>query len=89
MPERIPVFLAAELKRTSDKEDKDKLFEQWKQIKNNEILQLMVESLESDLDSLISQDEKDDFLSKFTSSSKRAKRLGERKRLRQLINYFK
>ena len=50
-----------------------------------EVSELLAEHLQSKLDRLIQEDEKQDFLSKFQTNSQRAKRLGRRQELREQI----
>jgi hypothetical protein len=77
---RVPSFLT--------KLDKEKKIEQMKRYaiwKSDTIAELMVEHLESELTRLVLEDEKDSPLSWFQSRWSRAKRLGKREALRQLI----
>lgn len=75
--------------KTMNQEQKQELFKQYREIKKHKIIRAMVEHSEDTLTRLVQEDERDDFLSRFTSQSKRAKRLGERKQLRQLVKNFK
>lgn len=86
---KIPVFMDQMVREEGTKEDKDRVVSQWKQLKLNPVIEKLVEYSEKELDRLVLEDERDDFLSKFTFQSTKAKRMGERKRLRQFINYFK
>ena len=85
---RIPDFLAKKIK-TLPEEEKKEWITQYKIAKTNRVIELMLEELEKELSRLTLADERDDLISKFQFQTTRAKRLGERKKLRQLINYFK
>lgn len=85
----IPPFLADYIKTLDSQEKRDEVVTQYKVLKQNKVVELMLASLEKELERSVLEDERDDFLSKFASQSKKAKRLGERKKLRQIINYFK
>lgn len=81
---RIPDFLSS-----YPKEDKERLMKQYIQWKKWEITGIMIEHYEKKLDQLIQEDEKDSPLSWFSLGFGRAKRLGERKMLRNLIKNLK
>lgn len=85
---KIPDFLAKKIKTLTDEEKKEWIT-QYKIAKTNRVVELMVEELEKELSRLVQLDEKDSLVSKFEFQTTKAKRLGERKKLRQLINYFK
>lgn len=77
---RIPSFLTS-----LDKERKQDLMKQYKAWKSWEVADLLKVHLQNELDRLIQEDEKDSPLSWFQTRWSRAKRLGRREQLRQLI----
>ena len=77
---RIPAFIVKK-----DKEEKARLMKQYLQWKQEEVTELLVQNLQGKLDQLIKEDERDTFLSKFQTNSCRAKRLGRRQELRELL----
>ena len=78
---RIPSFLVKQ-----DKETKERLMKAYLSWKKWEVSELLTKHLQGKLDRLIAEDEKEDFLSKFQTNSRRAKRLGRRQELRELLN---
>lgn len=86
--ERIPVWLDGLMKKASQQE-RQELFELYQSLKKHKLIKAMVSHSEKELERMTIEDERDDFLSKFTTQSRRAKRLGERKQLRQLVKNFK
>ena len=77
---RIPRFLTS-----LDKEKKQEIMKQFKSWKTWEVADLLRAHLQSELDQLILEDEKDSFSTWFQTRWSKAKRLGKREQLRQLI----
>ncbi|MGL1886322.1 MAG: hypothetical protein OCD76_07385 [Reichenbachiella sp.] len=77
---RIPSFLTS-----LDKEKKQEIMKQFKSWKSWEVCELLKAHLQSELDQLILEDEKDSFSTWFQTRWSKAKRLGKREQLRQLI----
>lgn len=86
--ERIPVWLDSLMKK-ADAQEKQELFKLYQSLKKHKLIKTMVSHAEKELERMTIEDERDDFLSKFTTQTRRAKRLGERKQLRQLVKNFK
>lgn len=81
---RIPSFLTK-----LDQAEKVSMMKQLKSWKAWSVSEYLVKHLEDELDRLIREDEKQDFLSKFQTDCSRAKRLGRREQLRSLIRDLK
>lgn len=81
---RIPSFLTK-----LDQAEKTDMMKQLKSWKAWAVSEYLVQHLESKLDRLIIEDEKEDFLSKFQTNSHKAKRLGRRQELRELLKDLK
>jgi len=77
---RVPSFLTK-----LDKEEKTEMMKQFKSWKAWTVSEYLVTHLQEELDRLIVEDERDTFLSWFQTRWSRAKRLGKREQLRQLI----
>jgi len=77
---RIPVFLTC-----LEREKKLEMMKQLKSWKSWEVSQYLLEHLEGELDRLIQEDEKSSFSTWFQTRWSKAKRLGRREQLRQLI----
>jgi len=77
---RIPAFLTC-----LEREKKLEMMKQLKSWKSWEVSQYLVEHLEGELDRLIQEDEKSSFSTWFQTRWSKAKRLGRREQLRQLI----
>jgi len=81
---RIPSFLTK-----LDQAEKVDMMKQLKSWKAWAVSEHLVKHLEDELDRLIKEDERDSFSSYFQTRWSRAKRLGRREQLRQLIRDLK
>jgi len=81
---RIPTFLTK-----LDQAEKVDMMRQLKSWKAWAVSEYLIQHLESKLDRLIQEDEKQDFLSKFQTNSCRAKRLGRRQEIREILKDLK
>lgn len=81
---RIPSFLTK-----LDQAEKVDMMKQLKSWKAWAVSEYLVKHLEDELDRLIKEDERDSFSSYFQTRWSRAKRLGRREQLRQLIRDLK
>lgn len=77
---RIPSFLTK-----LDKERKVELMKEYQQWKEWEVTELLKQQLQDELDQLIQQDEKNSFSTWFETRWMKAKRLGKREVIRQLL----
>lgn len=77
---RIPSFLTK-----LDKELKQDLMLKYKRWKNNEVTNELRDFLEGELTKLTIEDERDNFSTLFQTKWQRAKRLGKREQLRNLL----
>ena len=77
---KVPSFLTA-----LDKEKKLEMMKQYKSWKAWEVADLLREHLQSELDRLIKEEEKGSFPTWFQTRWSKAKGLGKREQLRQLI----
>ena len=77
---KVPSFLTS-----LDKEKKEEMMKQYKSWKALEIAELLKEHLTNELDQLIKEDERDSFSTYFQTRWSKAKRLGRREQIRQLI----
>jgi hypothetical protein len=77
---RIPSFLT-----NLDKEKKQEMMKQFKSWKAWEVADLLKAHLERELDRLIQEEETNSFPTWFQTRWSKAKRLGKREQLRQLI----
>lgn len=77
---RVPSFLTK-----LDREKKIEMMKQFKSWNAWEVADLLREHLESELDRLIQEDEKNNFSSWFETRWTKAKRLGKRDAIRQLL----
>ena len=68
-----------------DKEKKEEMMKQYKSWKTWEVAELLKEYLTNELDQLIKEDERDSFSTYFQTRWSKAKRLGRREQIRQLI----
>ncbi len=77
---RVPSFLTKH-----DQELKQELMLEFKRWKTNKVTNELRDFLEGELTKLITEDEKDNFSTLFQTKWQRAKRLGKREQLRNLL----